>query len=408
MVIFRALLHAVTSILSVVSHVLKRAYASQTKERSILTTLMLSRYNIFRPDFVCSVTVIDPLSISPEIWQAIVSGEQGGSKAALARRMLWMTRFPYAFGMWGRNKFFDWGWKKSHRASVPVVSIGNLTLGGTGKTPCVEYVAGFYRQHDIQVAILSRGYGSEGGRNDEAMLLEENLPDVPHLQDRDRVAIAATAVEELESEVLVLDDGFQHRRLARDLDIVLIDATNPWGHGYLFPRGALREPISNLRRASAVMITRGDRISAEECVAIRKKIQRYTSVPISVTKHEPRELMSVENRTASWEELRSKPVAAFCGIGNPAAFRKTLDDLGAGVIDFRTFPDHHGYTLEDVSELSHWAARQPPDAIIATTQKDFVKLRIADLAGRPLWAVRIGLTFIEGRDAFDELLLGIV
>src|SRR5262249_52484570 len=161
----------------------------------------------------------------------------------------------YGVGVWGRNKLFDIGWKKAHRAAVPVVNVGNLTLGGTGKTPCVEYVAGLYRKQGLRVAILSRGYGSEGGRDDEAMLLEGNLPDVPHLQDRDRVAIAATAVEELESEVLVLDDGFQHRRLARELDIVLIDATNPWGFGYLFPRGALREPIGSLKRAHAVMLT---------------------------------------------------------------------------------------------------------------------------------------------------------
>jgi tetraacyldisaccharide 4'-kinase len=322
-----------------------------------------------------------------------------------------MARLPYALGVWGRNKGFDWGWKKSHRAAVPVVSVGNLTLGGTGKTPCVEYVARFYRQHDFQVAILSRGYGAERGgtgRNDEALLLEENLPDVPHLQDRDRVAIAAIAVEELESEVLVLDDGFQHRQLARDLDIVLIDATNPWGHGYLFPRGALREPLGSLRRASAVMITRADRVSTAECDAIRNRVKSYAEVPICLTKHEPRELMSTDGRTASLELLRGKPVTAFCGIGNPAAFRKTLDDLGARVIDFRTFPDHHGYTKVDVADLQKWAGKQPADAIVATTQKDFVKLRISDLAARPLWAVRIGLSFMEGKEAFDELLLNVM
>ena len=113
-------------------------------------------------------------------------------------------------------------------------------------------------QRDRRVAILSRGYGGPdgGGRNDEALVLEENLPDVPQLQGADRVALAHVAVEELESEVLVLDDGFQHRRLARDLDVVLIDATNPWGHGHLFPRGLLREPVSSLRRADVLVLTR--------------------------------------------------------------------------------------------------------------------------------------------------------
>jgi tetraacyldisaccharide 4'-kinase len=347
------------------------------------------------------------VSISPEVWQAVVAGERRGVKAALLRRFLWAARLPYGVGAWGRNKLFDIGWKQAHRAEVPVVSVGNLTLGGTGKTPCVEYVAGFYRRHDFRVAILSRGYGAEGGRNDEAMLLEENLPDVPHLQERDRVLIARTAVEELESEVLVLDDGFQHRRLARDLDIILIDATNPWGYGYLFPRGALREPVESLRRAHAVILTRADRVTPEARAEIEKRVRRVKDLPVSVTRHAPVGLLS-QNRTAEVTELRGKPVAGFCGIGNPAAFRRTLDDLGAEVRDFRTFTDHHNYTREDVDELRRWADTLPADAAVATTQKDFVKLRIAELAGRPLWAVRIGLEFVEGQDAFDALLLSVV
>src|SRR5207244_12530469 len=128
--------------------------------------------------------------------------------------------------------------------------------GGTGKTPCAEFVARFFRQLDLRVALLSRGYGSQAGRNDEALVLEENLPDVPHLQGPDRAALAQVAVEELDSEILVLDDGFQHRRLHRDLDIVLIDATCPWGYGHLLPRGLLREPISSLKRAHVAMLTR--------------------------------------------------------------------------------------------------------------------------------------------------------
>lgn len=350
------------------------------------------------------------MGISPETWRAIVSGERGGINAFLLRRGLWLARLPYGIGVWGRNKLFDWGWKRSERVSVPVVCIGNLTLGGTGKTPCVEYVARFYRQRDMRVAILSRGYGSEGdrGRNDEAMLLEENLPDVPHLQGRDRVAIARTAIEELESEVLVLDDGFQHRRLQRDLDVVLIDATNPWGHGYLFPRGALREPISGLKRAHAAMITRADRASVAEIEAIRDRVRRVKDLPIALTRHAPIELLGTNGRTANLETLRGKPVAAFCGIGNPEAFRRTLEDLGANVTEFRTFVDHHAYTRANVDDLRAWAEKQPSNTIIATTQKDFVKLRVDELAGRPLWAIRIGVEFLEGQDSFDGLLAGMI
>lgn len=345
------------------------------------------------------------LSLSPEDWRAIVSGERRGLKAALIRAGLWWVRFPYGLGVRLRNRFFDWGWKRQYRAPVPVVGIGNLTLGGTGKTPCVEWVARFYRQHEVRVAILSRGYGTQGGRNDEAMLLEQNLPDVPHLQGIDRVALAQTAVEELESEVLVLDDGFQHRRLARDLDVVLIDATNPWGYGYLFPRGAMREPIRGLRRASVVMITRADQVEASVIDAIRQNIRRKTEAPIVVTCHAPTELSSVGGKVSDLQELRGKPIAAFCGIGNPQAFRHTIERLAGPPIDFRVYPDHHEYTREDVDTLHRWAEGLPQDVLVLTTQKDLVKLPLALLGDRSLWALRIALTFREGQETLEQMLM---
>ena len=343
-----------------------------------------------------------------EWFQALVSGERRGPGAALLRRLLWLAAVPYGLGVRLRNRRFDRGRASVKRApeGVPVVSVGNLTLGGTGKTPCVEYVAGFYARQGRRVAILSRGYGAEAGRNDEAMLLEENLPDVPHLQGPDRATLAETAVEELESEVLVLDDGFQHRRLARDLDVVLIDATNPWGYGSLFPRGMLRESPRSLRRADVVMLTRADRLTPEGRRALVEEVRRYApELPVVMTKHQPTELVGTDGRTEPLEALKGRPVAAFCGIGNPEAFRHTLSDLGANPVAFRTFPDHHAYTREDVEDLRRWAAEQPADAVIATTQKDFVKIRLPDLSGRPLWAVRVGLAFLEGQDLFDQKLL---
>src|SRR5262249_30979244 len=157
----------------------------------------------------------------------------------------------------------------------------------------------FYRQRGLGVAILSRGYGSSQGPNDEALVLEENLPDVPHLQGSDRAALAATAVEELESELLVLDDGFQHRRLRRDLDLVLLDATNPWGQGYLFPRGQLREPPSSLRRADVVVLTRCDQVEPAELERLRQEVaRRAPGVPVIETVHQPLELVNADRQTA--------------------------------------------------------------------------------------------------------------
>jgi tetraacyldisaccharide 4'-kinase len=338
-------------------------------------------------------------------FRALVSGQARGLGPALLRGGLRLAGVPYGLAVRLRNAMYERGWKERHKAPVPVVSVGNLTVGGTGKTPCVEHVARFYRGRDWRVAVLSRGYGSGGGRNDEAMVLEENLPDVPHLQGPDRVALAAAAVKELESEVLILDDGFQHRRLARDLDIVLLDATNPWGHGHLLPRGLLREPPSALRRAGAVVLTRCDQAGEAERGRLREMVARLApGAPVAETTHRPVDLSNGAQVAATLDRLRGRPAAAFCGIGNPEAFRRTLHDLGADVVALRTFPDHHAYARADVDDLRAWARRQPADCVVVTTQKDLVKLRLSDLGGRELWAVRIRLHVEAGREEFDRKL----
>lgn len=338
-------------------------------------------------------------------WHALIRGERRGLLAAAARFSLRLASGPYAAGVWWRNRAFDRGRRPVFRAAVPVVSVGNLTLGGTGKTPCVEWVARHYRERGAQVAILSRGYGASEGRNDEAMVLEENLPDVPHYQGADRAALAGTAVDESESELLVLDDGFQHRRLHRDLDIVLIDATCPPTRDWLFPRGTLREPASGLRRAGAIVLTRADQVPAAEVEAIRAWLKaRWPQLPVAISEHRPTELVGANDVREPVGMLSGATVGAFCGIGNPEGFRRTLDSLGSKVAAFRAFPDHHAYTAADVAVLTAWAAALPKDAVIATTQKDWVKLRVPDLAGRKLWAVRIGLHFHDGEAEFAAAL----
>lgn len=305
-----------------------------------------------------------------------------------------------------RNGLYDLGWKHSQRVGVPVISVGNLTLGGTGKTPCVEYVARFYQERNRRVAILSRGYGGSRGRNDEALLLEDNLPDVPHLQGSDRAALAHGAVNEFKSEVLVLDDGFQHRRLARDLDVVLVDVTQPWGHGYLFPRGLLRERPEGLRRAGIVLLTRCDQRDITEREEIKTAIGRFApDVPVAETTHRPLELVNSTGRRAELAGLRDRPIAAFCGIGNPGAFQRTLSGLGNSLQAFRTFSDHHAYSRTDVEDLSHWAGQQAAACVILTTQKDLVKLRVTHLKNKELWALRIGLHFEAGQEVLDRKLM---
>ena len=279
-----------------------------------------------------------------------------------------------------------------------MISVGNLTLGGTGKTPMVEYVARWGRSRGLRVAILGRGYAQDEGLNDEGRVLEENLPDVPHLQGRDRPSLARVAVEELESQLLVLDDGLQHRRLARDLDIVLLDALDPFGLGRVFPRGLLREPVGSLRRAGVVVLSRGDLVPESERLAIRAKAERRAGpLAWAVARHAPSGLLAEGGPEEPLDSLGERPVAAFCGIGNPEGFRRTLEGMGARVVGFRAFPDHHPYSAKDVADLTSWV-RDLGAGLALTTQKDSVKLRAANLGPVPLRALRIGLEVVEGED----------
>lgn len=344
-----------------------------------------------------------------DAFHALIRGERTGALAALQRGALWTASLGYRLGVCARNWGFDHGWKTIHKAAVPVVSVGNLTTGGTGKTPCVEFIARFYRQLDLRVALLSRGYGSEAGRNDEALVLEENLPDVPHLQGANRVELATVAVEELESEILVLDDGFQHRHLHRDLDIVLVDATCPWGYGHLLPRGLLREPIGGLHRAHAVIVTRCDLAGSETIRGIREAITRIKpELPVAESIHRPAECRNAAGAARKLEALQGRPIAAFCGLGNPEAFRQTLAKLGLNVTAWRTYQDHHAYTRDDIEDLRAWARQLPADAALVTTQKDLVKIRVDKLGERELWALAIQLEITTGHDALEGLLRSIV
>jgi len=334
----------------------------------------------------------------------LIRGEVRSFPASAARLGLGLLGGGYSIGVSARNLAFDRGWKAAHRVGIPVVSIGNLTLGGTGKTPMVEWVARRLRARGKRVAILSRGYGQAGGMNDEGRVLEDNLPDVPHLQGSDRVALARIAAEELEAEAVVLDDGFQHRRLARDLDLVLLDALDPFGLGRIFPRGLLREPVGSLRRAGVVILSRADLIPEEARRTLRAEAGRHAG-PLrwAEARHAPRDLIDSSGQSSPLGRLDGLRLAAFCGLGNPEGFRRTLLGMGLTIAGFRTFPDHHPYAATDVADLSSWARSLGADLAL-TTQKDLVKLRALALGPVPLRALRIGLEFLAGEAVLDEAL----
>jgi tetraacyldisaccharide 4'-kinase len=335
--------------------------------------------------------------LSTSDFYEIVSGRRRGLTALLWRGLLRVASWPYGLVMRWRNSRYDRDPRRVTKVSVPVISVGNLTLGGTGKTPCVEWLCRWFRQQGIRVSIISRGYGAEeSSYNDEARELEEKLPDVPHIQNPDRIAAAELAIEELATQVIVLDDAFQHRRIARDLDLVLIDATAPDGFGAIFPRGTLREPLSGLRRAHGLILTRADQIITSEISALRERFLKLAPQAFwAVTTHAPQALRDAVGNETLVATLAGQTVAAFCGIGNPAAFQHTLEQAGAKVAELKSFADHYQYQRADIENLSNWA-QELPVTMIVCTHKDLVKIGKQELGGKPLRALRIGLAFQAG------------
>lgn len=314
-----------------------------------------------------------------------------------------------------RLRLYRSGFLKSERVGAPVVSVGNLTAGGTGKTPLVEWAARALAREGLRVCVLTRGYGradesrrvlaSDGARvlaevaecGDEPRLLAERLLGAAAVVcDRDRVAAARWAREELGAEVFVLDDGFQHLRIARDLDIVTVDATAPWGGGYLLPRGRLREPVSGLARADCVVITRAE--LAADIEGLRAEARRVSEGHAAVFTSRVRALSltplsgygkPVANYQAEFVPMEA--AGAFCAVGNPGAFFENLRRNGFKLLYERAFNDHHAYTQTDAEAVSREAAGRGVRALL-TTAKDAVKLRGLDFA-LPCYVVETVLEF---------------
>jgi tetraacyldisaccharide 4'-kinase len=320
---------------------------------------------------------------------------------------LWVASFPYQLVVNCRNKAYQLGLLRTYRAGVPVISIGNITAGGTGKTPACAAIAKWLRNRGLRVAILSRGYGAlADGLNDEARELDNLLPDVPHLQAPNRTETARIAVEELEMEVLLLDDGFQHRRLARDLDIVLLDATNPFGWGHLLPRGLLREPLKGLRRADLVIVTRSDQVTTQDLANLRTKVQRVSPKAGWVEAiHAPVCWRNSSGQELPLDHFAGKPTLALSGIGNPRAFLKTIEGLSGTIVDHIQFPDHHPYSPMDVQGIIERIGQcsVPPQCVLCTG-KDLAKLAIDQIGSVPLWALEIELKVVSGVEVLDDYL----
>ncbi len=314
-----------------------------------------------------------------ETYTDIISGDRRGAIATLFRAALRLLAVPYGSVTAGRNFIFDTGIRQTTAASVPVISVGNLTTGGTGKTPIVASIVRMLQHVEREPGILSRGYRADGsGINDEKRVLEHLCPGVPHVQHPDRVAAAATIVDEHQVDSIVLDDGFQHRRIARDLDLVLIDATNPFGYGHVLPRGLLRESIIGLRRAHAVVVTRCDQVSPSCLAAVEDRICRAAPrlrdrlVRVSFR---PVGLLGIDGTTQLLSQIDNCRVMVLAAIGNPAGFEDTCRRAGANIVQSRVYPDHYHYTSSDLRAVHSDAAEHQVDLVL-TTVKDLVKIQL--------------------------------
>jgi len=241
---------------------------------------------------------------------------------------------------------------------------------------------------------------------DEPAILIESCPEVKVIVNPDRVAGAAEAVSKFGANTLIMDDGFQHRRLVRDLDIVTIDATRPFGYGKMLPAGLLREPIASLKRADAVVITRCDQITETELSEIEKKLGAINpNMIIARSRHAPTYVQSADNKEISLEHLKGKKIFAFCGIGNPEAFLNTIKQLKANLVGSKVYNDHHHYTNDYLADIYEQARGLKADLIL-TTQKDWTKIRRLALVKKdiPLAYIGIEIKFLAGEDKLRGLI----
>jgi tetraacyldisaccharide 4'-kinase len=345
-------------------------------------------------------------------------------KKAWGRGVLWIFSLFYGAAMVTRRWLYELGVMPSKKLDAKIVCIGNLTTGGTGKTPAVLLAASTLRKRNHAVAILSRGYGRTITNGNVLTLLDEEPPHwtkcgdepwmmhqalhgqgVPILISADRAKAGHEAVTYYHSKTLILDDGFQHLKLKRDLDIVLLNAMDPFGGGQMLPLGNLREPPRTLSRAGMVVITHSDRVETEALEAIREAVKRHNpKAPILEAAHKPDFLLDVRtNERHKLAHLEGKKVVSVCGLGEPGAFEDQLVRLGEKVAQKWRYPDHHPYTKRELAAIEKVRRGMP----VVTTFKDFTRFPKGweDVLGGGVYALSIKLEILKGRNIWIDTLL---
>jgi tetraacyldisaccharide 4'-kinase len=331
-----------------------------------------------------------------------------------------------------RRIFYKKAVLKPKRLPCPIISIGNITVGGTGKTPMTIYVAQVVKQLGYKVAIISRGYKGKAekvggivsdGRvllmtpeiaGDEPYMMANRLKDVPVIVGKNRFKAGWLAIRKFDPDVIVLDDGFQHLKLQRDLDLVLLDYRKPFGNGHLLPRGVMREPASALLCANAIILTRSDTVNDNETSSSPKKLRPYErKKPVYRTFHHPFVYKIINGEKKIFEKnmqaalrqnsdcIKGRTVFAFSGLADNHNFRQTVKSLKCNVSGYMEFPDHHSYSDRDLKDISAAAKRSMSECLI-TTEKDYV--RIAHKIDWPgdLFVIGIEIDFGADKKRFNS------
>lgn len=352
----------------------------------------------------------------------------------LLLRMLKQFSHLYFFVVQSRLYLYQTGIIRRFPLGCQVISVGNVTVGGTGKTPMVEMLARELSKEGRKVAILSRGYKkkeknisrrfkdklkagasatpprivSDGKHllldsemsGDEPYMLATNLPDVVVLVDKDRVKSGRYAVKHFGCDTLILDDGFQYQKLCHRLDLVLVDRTNPFGNGNVLPRGILREPAANIARAKFICITK---VNGNDNSELRRRISEMNpKAGIMECNHEPCSLVSAFSRKHHpLGDLAGMKIVALSGIASPQSFEKSLEKLGAVILERKRFADHHRFSQQEIIDIVNEAQELGADAVV-TTEKDAVRMTRIDRCAVPVYFVRIEVKFLNGVEEFQR------
>lgn len=302
---------------------------------------------------------------------SLMTDKRTGAAYLPFKAVLYIFSIVYGLAIIVRSIFYRFGIFRSEKVPIKIISVGNLTLGGTGKTPFVIALSRILNDRlRRQTCVLIRGYGW-----DEQEMLKKSMPDIPILVGENRSRHAHRAIKLYGSDTAVLDDGFQHWELERDLDIVLIDSRNPFGNGHLFPRGIMREPFLSIKRADVVVFTKVDR-KVFDLDGLRKRIRHIKESMIFVEVfHRPRSVYDVKLRKElGLSAVSGKRVILLSSIGDPAYFEQTVKSLGANCLEHIVFDDHHNYDTSDMKRIIKRCDERSFDMIL-TTEKDAVKLR---------------------------------